>query len=188
MFTTAAARLLDRELSSPDLLQCTKRIAADRMAVEPGTKSVLIFRIAKEWFALPTRAFQEVAEQTTLHSLPHHRGGLLRGLVCIRGELLLCASLEKLLGIEREANEGPPYTVGVHRRLLVVNRGDGAFAFAVDEIQGVSTYKPEEMNPLPATFPGTSAHYLLGVLSSNGKSVGCLDDGLLFHAVDKGWV
>lgn len=188
VFTTAAARLLDRDLSPQDQSRWTKQIAADRTTLDPGTTSVLIFRIGKEWLALPTHVFQEVAEQTTLHSVPHHREGLLSGLVCIRGELLLCASLEKLLGIERQPHEGPSHTANVYRRLLVVSGGEGPFAFAVDEVQGVSSYKPKELHPLPATIPETSAHYLLGILSSKGKSVGCLHDELLFHAVNRGWV
>ena len=60
----------------------------------------MVFRIGAEWIGLPTDVFQEVAEECIVHTLPHRRGGVLAGLVNVRGELLLCVALEILLGME----------------------------------------------------------------------------------------
>ena len=43
--------------------------------------------------------YEEIAERRSLHSLPHRRRGIVMGIVNIRGELLICASLGKLLGL-----------------------------------------------------------------------------------------
>src|SRR5438445_8021579 len=65
----------------------------------PARTSAVIFRIHSEWLALPTEAFQEVAERRRIHSLPHRRNGVVLGLVNIRGELLICVDLGRVLGI-----------------------------------------------------------------------------------------
>src|SRR4051812_15879428 len=89
----ASARLLDRP-AAPDLLrERTAELALPRTLAAKPKNSAVIFRLAEESFALPTVIFQEVAEDCVVHSLPHHRGGILIGLVNIRGDLLLCVSL-----------------------------------------------------------------------------------------------
>ena len=67
---SAADRLLDRSVPDGYLTEWTEHVAAKKTAAEPGTKSVVIFRIGVEWLALPTHIFQQVAEECALHKLP----------------------------------------------------------------------------------------------------------------------
>ena len=78
-----------------------EHFAQPKQLAAPAKASALLFRINAEWLALPTQAFQEVAEHRLVHSLPHRRQGIVLGLVNIRGELLICVSLGHLLGLER---------------------------------------------------------------------------------------
>ena len=112
-----------------------------------------------------------------------HRGEVVAGLVTIRGELLLCASLAKVLG-SRNAKAAN----GTHipdQRLLVANRDGSRVAFPVDEIHGVVRYQPGELNTAPATLAHAAATYTIGLLPWQERTVGCLDDELLFYTLNK---
>jgi chemotaxis-related protein WspD len=177
--------LLDRELPADYLREWTAHVSVDTRATKPGTKSVVIFRIGVEWLALPTSVFQEVAEQCRVHTLPHRRGGILLGLVNIRGELLLCVSLDTALGLEKAAAEQGDKTRMTYRRLLVVNREGSRLAFPVDEVSGVHRYHPCEVKERPATLAKATATYTVGLLSWKNITVGCLDDELLFYSLNE---
>jgi len=56
----------------------------------------------------------------------------------------------------------------------------------VSEVQGVHRYCAEDLNDAPATLAKAAGIYIAGVLSWKDKTVGCLEDELLFYALDKG--
>ena len=176
-----ARRLLDREAPADYLREWTDRIAAENKTAEPGTNSAVVFRIGSEWLALPTAVFEEVAEHCVLHVIPHRRGGIVAGMVTIRGELLLCASLAKLLGIEEPAAEMRT----ILRRLLVARADGERVALPVDEVHGVLRYHPRNLQPVPATLAQAASTYTLGLLPWENRSVGCLDADLLFYTLNK---
>ena len=66
-----------------------------------------IFRLGREWLALPTHVCQEMAEMRPIHTLPHRSGPVLLGLVNIRGSIRLCVSLRELLGLEPRRRQQP---------------------------------------------------------------------------------
>ncbi len=109
--------LLDREAPPGYSTEWTAHVAAEKKAAEPGIKSVIIFRIDKEWLAVPTDILQEVIDNYTIRTLPDHRGGIVKGLINVRGELLLCIALEVVLGMENAEVRTPK------DRLLIFGRG-----------------------------------------------------------------
>ena len=183
---SAVDRLLHRNLPDDYVRSWTARVSAAKSAVEPGTKSVVIFRIESEWLALPTQILQEVAEECTLHKVPGVGREILKGLVNIHGELLLCVSLEKVLGIEGAADEGNRTGHKICRRLLVCDRRGDRLAFPVHEILGLTLYQPGELRDVPRTLSKSASAYTLGILPWAERSVGCLDDEFLFYALNKG--
>jgi chemotaxis-related protein WspD len=164
----------------------TDSASAHKEVVEPGTKSSVIFRLGVEWLALSTSMFQEVAEWSRVHKLPHHVGGILRGLVNVRGELLVCVSLDVLLGLEKSPEANRPNEQTARERLLVCNREGSRLAFFVSEVYGVHHFHPRDLKDVPATLAKAAATYISGVLHWKNKAVGCLDDELLFYALNKG--
>lgn len=182
---TGALRLLDRESPDDYLREWTARIAAEKTVADAGTMSGLIFRIGPEWLSLPTRIFQEVAEHCMVHSLPHRAGGVVLGVVNIRGELLVCASLAVLLALENADADKPGSGRKICRRLLVVNRDGNRLACPVDEVFGVQRYHPRELRPVPATLAESAVTYTTGLLPWRDRTVGCLDDELLFYTLNK---
>jgi chemotaxis-related protein WspD len=183
-YSAAALALLDRDLPADHFSDWTAHFARPGKLEEPDTHSAIIFRIASEWFALTTVAVDEVAEPRTIHSLPHLRSGIVLGLVNVRGELLVCVSLAKILRVGEATTANAERQGFKAKRLVVIRRNDRRVAFPVDEIQSVHRYHPRELKSVPATIAKASTAYTKAILSLKDKSVGCLDDQLLTHALD----
>src|SRR6185503_9433540 len=106
--------------------------------VEEGeTRTVVIFRVASEWLALPTSVVIEVANLLPIHSLPHRRTGVVLGLASVRGELLVCVSLGQVVGAEPLAAAGDDRRATAYKRLLVICRDAVRVVCPVDEVHGI---------------------------------------------------
>ena len=108
VFAAAGRRFLDAPTPPGYLDEWAERLAAPAEEAAADLEGALVFRLADEWLALSVHALVEVTTPRPVHHVPH-RGGLLAGLVNIRGELCLCVHLAKLLGIEPP----PPGSNGV---------------------------------------------------------------------------
>jgi chemotaxis-related protein WspD len=183
VFSAAAARFLDRPLSAEDRQAWTEHYAPEKRLVTPAKTSVVLFRLGLEWLALPTAAFQEVAERRVLHSLPHRRLGIVLGLVNVRGELLLCASLARLLG--REVGLPAKRLRAVFDRLLVADWNGQRFAFPVDEVHGVHRFHQADLREPPATVSRSGLHCTVGVFPWRNLAVGFLDADTIFTALNR---
>jgi chemotaxis-related protein WspD len=181
VYSAAGTMLLDR-VPPPDYRRdLTEHFSRDKKRPTQGRHSVVIFRLGTEWLALPTGTFQEISERRTIHSLPDRRHGVLLGLINIRGELLLCVSLARLLGINvSEIAERPPF---LHNRLVLAEWQGDVFIFPVDEIREIHRYQSEELKPIPATAGKPS--FAAGLLAWQDKMVGCLDAELLFSTLNR---
>ena len=180
VYASASARLLHGEPPADYLREWTERLARPRPDAESvKTLSVMIFRLGAEWFALPSAVFQEVAEPRPVHSLPHRRGKILRGLVNIRGELVMCVSLGGALHVEET-----PAGAG-RERLLVVATPDGRLAFAVAEVHGIERFAPDQVQPVPGTLALASGRFTRGILPWQDRRVGYVDDASLFQNLNR---
>ena len=135
---------------------------------------------------VPTEAFQEVAENRRIHSLPHRRSGVVLGLVNVRGELLICVGLDRLIGIDMRAAkaENESATQSRSRRLLVVGWENSRLVFPVDEIEGVYRFQTKELKEPPATVTKSNLSYTRGLLLRNQKTIGLLDAESLFGTLN----
>lgn len=180
-------RLLDREVPEVALQESTAHVAARKNVFELGTKSVIMFRLGTEWLALPTDVLQEISERSLVRRLPDHRGGILSGLVNVRGELLLCIALAVILGLDESKAEPQVEKSTAAERLMICKRGDARLAFQVSEVHGLHRYHPRDMRRAPATLAKSATGvYTLGVVAWKDRIVGCLDDELLFYTLNKG--
>ena len=183
VYSNAAVQLLDRPLLPQYRREWTEHFAKEKPLAAPTRASALLFRISAEWFALPTQAFQEVAEHRLVHSLPHRRQGVVLGLVNIRGELLICVSLGHLLGLDRLP---PGETLRrTYDRLLVTNWDGNRLVFPADEVCGVHRFQMLELKEPPATLGKSNLSYTRGLLSWQGRTVGYLDADRLFSTLNR---
>ena len=179
----AALQLLDRPLLPNCRREWTEHFAQPKTIAAPATGSALVFRIKAEWLALPTQAFQEVAEHRPVHSLPHRRQNPVLGLVNIRGELLICVSLGRLLGLERTPSGHTARQV--HERLLVANWHGNRLVFPADEVRGIHRFQMSELKEPPAILAKSNLSYTQGLLPWQGRTVGFLDADHLFSSLNR---
>lgn len=180
VFATAGRRFLDAP-SPPDYIdEWTARLAPPDDVQAREEFSVLVFRLGDEWLALPVGVLVEVTRPRPPHRIPH-RGGLLAGVVNIRGELHLCVRFDLLLGIA--ATE--PESAKNNPRLIVIRRQSEGWAFAADEVDQVHRLPAQSVTPSAPTLSRTTAKLTRGVFSSGNRSVGLLDEARLFQAIQE---
>jgi chemotaxis-related protein WspD len=182
-YSKAGLQLLDRPLLPDYRRAWTERFAQKKQIASPARHSALLFRINAEWLALPTPAFQEVAERRPVHSLPHRRQGIVLGLVNVRGELLICVSLDQLLGSARSPVRETARTT--YDRLLVAKWDGYRFVFPADEVRGILRFQTPELQEPPATLAKSRLSYTQGILHWQGRTVGLLDADLLFSSLNR---
>jgi chemotaxis-related protein WspD len=181
VYSAAALSLLDRQLPPQYVADWTAHFAKAGTVTERYTHSALIFRIGVDWLGLSTQVVDEVAELRTVRPLPHRRNGIVLGLVNVRGELILCVSLGKLLGLtEDKAGE-----TTVPSRLVVLHHEGRRMAFIADEVQRTTRYRQEDLALPPATIARAAANYTKGVLPWRDRLVACLDEQVVVHSLNR---
>ena len=187
VYAAAGARLFDRAPPADWIDEQTRNLATAIDQQSRDTTTVLIFRLADEWLAVPVADVIEVAEPRQVHSVPHRTGGLLDGIVNIRGDLQLCVSLARLLGIpSQQGNDQAKTPAGGLKRLdrmIVVQQGHDRWVFPADEVSEVHRVPTDEIVPLPATVERSAARISRGVFTWKDKQVGCLDTSRFFAAL-----
>ncbi len=155
--------------------------AIEKEVAPKVTQSVVIFRLGREWHAIATKVFQEVTASSQIHTLPHRNKDTILGLARVRGELLICVSLAALLGIERQPGSDAQNR---QARFLVLTQGGNRFVFPADEIFGVHRVIGD-LQPVPSTVAQAAQAYTRGVFPWRDQTVGCLDDTLIFHTLNR---
>jgi chemotaxis-related protein WspD len=181
-FGAAAQALLDRAPAAADVAEWTRHYRQPKEAHDRETQSTIIFRVGAEWLALPTGAVSEVADLRPVHSLPHRRGGALVGVANIRGELLVCVSLARLLGVNADA--GHSNNPGA-QRLLVLRRGTVRAIALADEVHGIVRIRAADLLALPTTVAKADNRHTRAVLRWEERSVGVVDEAPLFAALQR---
>ena len=182
VYSSAGLVLLNRPLAPEYRAEQTLHYAARKKLTTPARLSVVIFRLEEERFALPTQAFQEVAERRPQHSLPHRARSIALGIVNVRGELLVCASLTRLLGVREPTPRNRHEQLD---RLLVANWNGQRVAFPVDEVFGVQRFQQDELREAPSTVARSTVTYTRGVIIWRDCPVGFLHADSLFAALNR---
>jgi chemotaxis-related protein WspD len=184
VYSSAAAQLLGAELPQDYLERWTTHFASGQKVESRQMQAALIFRIGAEWLALSPTNLQEIAEDRPIHSVPRGRSDTLLGFANIRGELLVCVALDRMLGLEKRGPEKSSSKRARYRRMVVAGREDSRFVFPVEEVHGIHWFDSKELKGVPSTVAKARATYIKGLLLWQNHSVGCLNDQLLFDMLD----
>ena len=179
VYRTSARTLLDKPMTAEHSSFWTRHHAQPLQPAESATRSVTIFRVGGERFAIGTLLCVEVAGLRPIHGLPHRSGGAVLGLANIHGELVVCVSLRALLSL----NTATPAQTATAARLLVTRWRDGPIAFPVDEVAGVQKFAAQHFKPLPATVAHAKVRCTSSVISHGAHTLGVLDEELLGQAI-----
>lgn len=145
-------------------------------------QAALLFRLGGEWYGIAPDEVSEIGERASTHSLPHQRGGLVLGLVNVRGELVVSVSLANALQVPAET---APARRATPPRLLVLGRGTRRLAVPVDEVFGLHRFDPEALAPAPVLGGESGRAHVRALLRWEGRTVGLLEMGTLLPALEK---
>lgn len=147
-------------------------------------KSVLVFRVGREWLALPPRSIASVAPLAPAHRLPHRGGHGLLGIVNVGGKLTPSMSLGALLGIDEQ---DAPAATGRHTfaRLLVMQWEGQPFALPVADLHGIARFTEAHLTAPAATINKGLHRFLTGVLVQGEMKIGVLDEALVGHQLTR---
>ncbi len=192
VFSAAARTLLDVPAPAGSGQMATEHFARTAQAnsgyeISADTESVIVFRLRAEWYAIRTAACLEIADLRPIHSLPHRRDGPVLGVANVRGGLLVCISLAVILGVagRPEATATQAQRRAAVPRLLVARGTAGAVVFPVDEVQGMERFRARDLKEVPATVARAQATYTRALMALGDRTVGLLDEQLLFYKVER---
>ena len=174
---------------------------------ESSGVSVLIFRLADEWFSLGAESLTEVTPLRRIHTIPHRSNSVFAGMVNVRGQLLLCCSLHGLLGLRQmdprtlklKNNSDPTNddnrsiqpsdddAILAPERLLVTSLTTGRvtrrWTFPVNEVAGVHRINNEDLREVPSTLGKPGQRFSSALFSWNSRTVSLLDTNQIFEGI-----
>jgi chemotaxis-related protein WspD len=180
VYAGAAQRNLQRPVGAGYREQWAQHLrrAPDVLAV--ADSAALVFRVGREWLALPASLIDSVAPEARAHRLPHRGAGGLLGVVNVGGKLHPQIALATLLGIDA-ADAGQASGRHIFARLVVMRWQGQSFALPVADLHGIVRYAAGELKAPAATINKGLVRYLSGVLNEADMHIGVLDAPLVGH-------
>lgn len=176
--------LLERESSDDYAQEWTTLLMQEKEEATLEDKvSVVIFRLKSEWLALSTSVFKSISEQGTIHRLPHYDASVILGVVNIRGQLRLCFALDNLLEVDG-SDEEQEEQEDVYR-MVVIGNEEETWVFPAEQVARIHHFERAEITNVPVTVTKSTANYFKGMFQWNDKSVGLIDEELLFYGLKR---
>lgn len=170
VFSEIGHTVFEKSAPSGYLSEWKKAVAHTEDSGVAETNSVLIFRVACEWFAWPATILSEVATERSIHRIPRNLNRFVAGIVNINGEIKVCYSLTELLELNL-AEENEVKT----RRLVVIELSDIHYVFLVDEVKGLHCYSDVDLRPVPATLTVDNSELLRGTIEKFDHQIAIFD-------------
>jgi chemotaxis signal transduction protein len=172
----AIFRLLERPVSQTDLAAGAEWAARPAIAHEGPMVGLLLFGLGEETAALPARLLRRVTPWARAAPIPHRTTTVMRGMCNIRGELILCADLHRLLGLQTPPRRHPPAEgAGDTRRMVVIGPQEAPWTFEVDRLVGIERTPVSSIRRPPVTIEYALAAYSTGIAEFHGQVVTVLD-------------
>ncbi len=131
--------------------------------------SLLLFRIAEEWYAVRVEAVREIFQEYRMTTVPGVPDFIL-GVVNVRGEILSVtdpARLMRLGFIPTDIDPKPP--------AIVVLNDDVATALLVDEIGDIAEVPSDAIEPPVSTIDKAQAEFIVGSVHVGEWMVGLIN-------------
>ena len=161
----------------------TDIISKPKEIEKAGTISLAVFKIGDEWLALKTVYFIEVVDSKTIHYVPYRSDKIFLGLVNISGELLLCISALEFFEVDR--NDSLIEQKKESKKMVVISNGSVRYVYPVDDFLGIFRIPPEDILKTPVTVSKSPNSFTIGVFNLTGKSIGLIDENILFDTLKK---
>lgn len=180
VYAGAARSNLQRPVSAGYREEWADQLRQPRQERNGHDSAALVFRIGREWLALPAFVVDAVAPMAPAHRVPHRNGAGLLGVVNVGGKLYPAVSLATLLGID---DRDTPQAAGRHTfaRLVVLRWEGQGYAVPAADLHGIVRYAARHARPPAATINKGTAKFLTGVLTLDDMHIGLLDAQLVGH-------
>lgn len=186
VYSAAGRTVLERRIPEEYETKWAKVYSESKKEKITGTECVTIFRLGNEWLALPTNMIDEITDVSVIHSLPHKRTPILRGLMNLRGQMSICVSLGQLLEIKKHhQHENTDARNRTYERMIAVKYHESSYVFLVSEVKSTFRFRQEELKEAPSTLSNAKGTFTKGILSWKEQDVAYLDADLLFYTLDK---
>jgi chemotaxis-related protein WspD len=170
----AMLRLLDRPVSDADLAAGADWAARPGVIHEGPMIGLLLFRLGDETLALPAKLLRRATPWARPTPIPHRTTPVMRGVCNIRGELVLCADLHRLLGLP-DRRAARPAEAGDTRRMVVIGPQDAPWVFEVDALVGIERTPTAQLRPPPVTVEHALPAYTTAIAEIRGQRATVLD-------------
>jgi chemotaxis-related protein WspD len=179
VYSRAGRNVFERRPPKGYVTQWRETLAKAQTPINKQEIGVMVFRLAKEWYAISATVLHEVADYRVIHRIPRNENPFITGVVNIGGEVRICYSLSDLL------SDGAVDEPGC-QRLLVVDVDSQRFVFPVDEVTGLERCNIDELLPVPGTIAHEKANLILGICNVEKRKVGVLDIENICHLLNEG--
>lgn len=139
---------------------------AEQIAERPD-QEVLLFRIERELYAIPSNSVREVARFRPWTPVPG-APAVLPGIISQRGMILPIVEPRPLLGLEQ-------HDLTRAARLVIVIHNDIGMALLVEAVLDLIMLPAVAIEPVPAALDPTRARFLRGVAHHEDQPLGLLD-------------
>lgn len=177
----AAARLLDRAPPEAYLGAWSQALRDPLEEDDRASRfSAGVVKLGDELFALPTENVVEVHPPATIRSMPGRTGDVFRGLVSLRGEIHLCASLHALFGLDEALDVRDE-----DRRFLVVRNAGERWALIVDGVLDFERFDRDALRTSQVTVSKSAVHFTDGVVQTLAGPAARIDARRLFEGLTR---
>ena len=184
VYSAAGRQLLNRPLDDEYLDEWRRILSQPVNTRDEDSTSALIFRLGDEWFGINTSIVREITYCSKHHSLPHRKNPVLRGIVSVRGDILLCVSLGYLFGLHKSMKQHEEH-VHIHERYVVISDDEDTYTFPASEIRHIAHYNENTLESTPSTLNSDASSYIRGIFQYQDANVGLIDHTLLFHSLHR---
>lgn len=154
--------------------------------IEPNENQLLtpffIFRLKEEWFGILAENIKEVVPIKEVHAIPHKSQEALLGTVNISGQFKLLVSLEKILNVNDNFEK---YEKNEIEKMIVLSHEQREWVIKVSEIMGIKRFNLNQIKNVPITLTKSINNYLKGIVRSENKDIGLLEEELLFYSITR---
>lgn len=142
--------------------------------------SLLLFRIAEEWYAVRVSDVREIFQEYEITTIPCVPQQIL-GVVNVRGEILSVTDPAKLMGLGAVSFDGPAAPPAI----VIVNE-DVVTALVVDEIGDIAEVPNDSVEPPISIIDRAQAEYIAGSVHVGETMVGLISIERMLEPVTTG--
>lgn len=152
-------------------LESTDEEATDQL-------SLLLFRIADEWYAVSVGDVREIFQEYSVTPIPCVPDFVL-GVVNVRGEILSVtdpARMMRIGSIDMDVDVIPP--------AIVITDGEVATAFVVDEIGDIADVAAGAIEPPVSIIDRSQAEFIAGSVFIDGAMIGLVNVSRMLEPIE----